>query len=136
MPFVALKAERTREALPQGSNEPGLEEIAESRAVLQSMAKSLDTFLPGYSGQCSQKPCIKQNQFAKSPYWIWGPGHLLPHFVPCARSVFALGILQGGQDLVEWIFSSPQSLSSTTLTLAPMLSCTIKPMILFSHFSF
>lgn len=56
---MALKAERTGKALPLGSHEPGLGQVAESTVVLKSMAKSLDIFLPGYSGWCSQKPFRK-----------------------------------------------------------------------------
>lgn len=91
---VAPKAERTGKALPLGSNEPGLGQV-ESRAVLKSMAKSLDIFLPGYSGWCSQKPFIKWNQLARSPYCDLGTWTSIASFCSLCTHCVCLGNLTG-----------------------------------------
>lgn len=115
---------RTRKALPLGSNEPGLGQVAESRAVLKSRAKSLDIFLPGDSGWCSQNPFIKWNQLARSPYCDLGTWTSIASFCSLCTHCVRLGNLTGRTGSCRVIFSSPKSLGSTTLTLPPMLSCT------------
>lgn len=92
---VAPKAERTGKGLPLGSHEPGLGQVAETRAVLKSMAKSLDIFLPGYSGWCSQKPFIKWNQLARILYCDLGTRIFFASFCSLCTHCVCLGNLTG-----------------------------------------